>query len=407
MSERSDAIVIGAGPAGSFTALKLAELGLSVSVFEEHNEIGTPSHCPGHLSIRGLENLGLYPLPTHIIENTFSAANFYSPRGNVLTVQFSSPITCTVNRALFDRHIAMKAETSGAKYYTGSHVQSTIAEEGFVTGVLVRRNGKIEEKRAHVIIDAEGVSSRILRQTGLQGLDTQRLVNGLTAEAENVKHVDPDTVEVYFGKNYAPGFYAWLIPKKDGEAKIGLATKTGNPKDLLQKLITKHPIAKTKLNKAKVTHTTFHPLTLGGPITKAFSNGFLAVGDAASQVKPTTGGGAIFGMTCAKIAAETAHQALQNKDVSAKTLAAYQTRCQKALGFDANVMLRMRKTLDSMSDAQLDKLVDLCSKLGLDKVLSHVEDIDFQGKTILRTLRKPRMLPALAYFIYVYVSKNL
>ncbi len=407
MSKDSDAIVIGAGPVGSFTALKLARFGLSVSVFEEHNEIGIPSHCPGHLSIKGLKDLGLHPLPANTVENTFSGACFYSPRGNMFSVQLSSPITCTVNRALFDKHIATKAEASGVKYNLGSRVQSLIVERGFITGILVRRDGKAEEKRARVVIDAEGVSSRILRQTGLKGLDTRSLVNGVTAEVENVKRINSDTVEVYFGKDYAPGFYAWLIPKKDEKAKIGLAAKTGNPKELLQKLIDKHSVAKTKLSTARVTQMTFHPLTLGGPINQAYSNGFLAVGDAASQVKPTTGGGIIFGMTCGKIAAETVCEALQHKNVSAESLAAYQTRCEKALGFDANVMLRMRRTLDSMSDAQLDKLLNLCSKLGLDKTLSQVEDIDFQGKTILRALRKPRMLAALAYFIYVYLSKNL
>ena len=108
------------------------------------------------------------------------------------------------------------------------------------------------------------------------------------------------------GKAYAPGFYGWLIPKPDGTAKLGLATNKGNPRDLLQKLMAKHPVASKQLGKAKITQISYHAITLGGPIEKTYANGFLAVGDCASQVKPTTGGGVIFGLTCAKIAAETA-----------------------------------------------------------------------------------------------------
>ena len=132
----------------------------------------------------------------------------------------------------------------------------------------------------------------------------------------------------------APGFYGWLIPRPDGTAKLGLATDHGNPQAYLQHLITKHPIAKTQLKGAKIVKTSYHAITLAGPISKAYSNGFLAVGDVASQVKPTTGGGVIFGLTCGEIAAEVAKSALDYGDVSAKTLSAYQKRCNDALNFD-------------------------------------------------------------------------
>jgi len=66
-----DAIIIGGGPVGSYAALNLAKLGVKVTVFEEHPEIGLPSHCAGHLSIRSLSTMGLYPLPNGIVEKHF------------------------------------------------------------------------------------------------------------------------------------------------------------------------------------------------------------------------------------------------------------------------------------------------------------------------------------------------
>jgi digeranylgeranylglycerophospholipid reductase len=407
MKAVSDAVVIGGGPCGSFTAFNLAKLGASVTVFEEHREIGVPSHCAGHLSIHGLKRLGLHSLPAEIVENTFYGAVFHSPKGNELRVCFSQPVTCVVNRVLFDKHIAEMAEEAGVHICLDSRVESPVIEDGFVKGVIARQNGKAGEKfLAKIVVDAEGIPSRILRQAGLPSPSRDMLVNAVEAELENVKDIEPEVVEVFLGKDYAPGLYAWLIPKRDGKAKVGLAAKTGSSRELLQKLMRRHPVASKKLRAARILHTAFHPIPLGGPIPKTYSNGFLAVGDAASHVKPTTGGGVIFGMTCARVAAEVANDALRENDFSSGFLSAYQKRCGRILGFDANVMLRLRKMLDVVSDEKVDDIISFCTKLGLDKTLQKVKDVDFQGQSLLRLLRSPSMLSVLFYFFFLYLSAN-
>ncbi len=406
MKTVSDVIVVGGGPCGSFTALNLAKHGANVTVLEEHEEIGVPSHCAGHLSIEGLKRLGLFPLPSGIVENLFCGATFHSPNGKAFPVRFSSLVTCTVNRSFFDKHLALLAEKAGADYQLGSRVESLVIKDGFVKGVIVNRDGDIEEYVAKIIVDAEGISSRLLRQTGLSVLDRRWLVNGVEAEVENVRNVQSDNVEVFLGNDFAPGFYGWLIPKGDGEAKVGLGTRTGNPKELLQRLMSEHPTASKKLNKAIIKHMAFHPISLGGPIKDASSNGFLVIGDAASHVKSTTGGGIILGLTCSALAAEAALEALQKEDCSSTRLGSYDKSCRKALGFDAKIMFRMRKMLDALSDAQIEGVIDFCGRYGLDKVLLSVKDLDFQGRPILRILRNPRVLMALSYLFRVYLSAN-
>ena len=402
-----DAIVVGAGPVGSYAALNLAKLGVKVTVFEEHPEIGLPSHCAGHLSIRSLSDMGLYPLPNGIVENTFSTANFYSSAGTKFSLHLSRPVTAAVNRARFDKYLARQAEAAGARFVLNACVQSLIMADGFVKGVNIQRNGgKEEQVYSKITLDAEGVSSRLLRQVGLTALKPEGLVYAVEAEVENVQDVERDAVEVYFGKAYAPGFYGWLIPKLDGTAKVGLATNKGNPQKFLRELMSKHPAASKQLVKAKITQIGYHAISLGGPIDRAYSNGFLAVGDCASQVKPTTGGGVIFGLTCAKTAAETASEALQRGDVSSDFLRVYQKRCSDLLGFDFSVMLRLRRFLDSLSDVKVDEVLRFCGKLGVDKALSDVDEIDFQGKLMLKVLGKPSMLAAMAYFVLLYLSAN-
>ena len=223
---------------------------------------------------------------------------------------------------------------------------------------------------------------------------------------EDVQDVEDDTVEVYLGKSYAPGFYGWLIPRPDGSAKVGLAINKGNPQDYLKRLMTKHPVASKQLGKAKITSIGYHAITLGGPISRSYANGFLAVGDCASQVKPTTGGGVIFGLTCAKVAAEVASQAIKQGDVSSNFLNNYQKRCNDLLRFDFSVMLRLRSFLNSLSDERLDEMLRVCGKLGVDKALRDVDEIDFQGKMLLTAIRKPAMAAALAYFGLLYLSAN-
>jgi geranylgeranyl reductase family protein len=403
----SDAIVIGGGPVGSYAALNLAKLGVKVTVFEEHPEIGLPSHCAGHLSIRSLSTMGLYPLPDGIVENTFCTANFYSPAGTNFSIHFSRPVTAVLNRARFDQYLAGQAEAAGARFFLNAHVQSLVISDGYVKGVNIQRNGEKEEKAySKITLDAEGISSRLLRQAGLTALKPEGLVYAVEAEVENVQDVKRDAVEVYLGKNYAPGFYGWLIPRLDGTAKVGLATNNGNPRELLHQLMSKHPVASKQLGKAKITQISYHAISLGGPINRAYGNGFLAVGDCASQVKPTTGGGVIFGLTCAKIAAETASEAIKQGDVSSDFLRVYQKRCSDLLSFDFTVMLRLRRFLDSLSDEKVDEVLRICGKLGVDKALSDVDEIDFQGKLMLKVLGKPSMLAAMAYFAMLYLSAN-
>ena len=405
--EPTAVVIVGGGPVGSYTALNLAKRGVQTTVFEEHEEVGLPSHCAGHISIRSLKSMGLYPLPEGIIENNFSVANFYSPQGTKFTLHLSSPVTTVINRARFDQYLAKQAEAAGARFVLNSRVQSLLIQNGCVKGINVKHaDGKEEIVNSKIVFDAEGISSRLLRQAGLTALKPSGLVYAVETEIDNVQDAEQDAVEVYFGKSYAPGFYGWLIPRLDGTAKLGLATNTGNPREYLKRLMTKHPVAKKQLAKAKITKIGYHAITLGGPISRAYADGFLVVGDCASQVKPTTGGGVIFGLTCAREAAEVASQALKVDDVSSNVLQKYQKRCNDLLNFDIKVMLRLRRFLNSLSDERLDEMLRVCSKLGVDKALSDVTEIDFQGKMLVTAMRKPSMLAALGYFGLLYLFAN-
>jgi len=394
VNKKTDVIVVGGGPCGSFSALTAAKLGLDVVVFEEHKEIGVPSHCPGHVSIRNLQRLGL-SLSPKVMENQFKGALFYSPSGCEFEVRFASPVTCALDRTLFDKHLASLAEEAGVRYRLGARVDSLVWDKDFVRGVSV--NGDTIE--SNIVIDSEGCSSVLLKKAGLTTLDRSMVVNGVEAEVDRVKNASQDTVEVYLGRSYAAGLFAWIIPRRDGSAKVGLATRIGNPRRCLEYFVSHNPKAKEKLRQSRLVNLSYHPIPLGGPIARTYHNGFLIVGDAASQVKPTTGGGVVMGLNCAKIAAETAHQAIERGDCSENFLSLYQQQWRKAIGFDMAFMRRIRLMLNRLSDAELDKTISLCSKLHLDETLQRVRDIDLQGKALLPTFKSPNTWIAALYFL--------
>ena len=152
--------VVGGGPVGCFAALHLARLGVETTVFEEHAEIGVPSHCAGHLSIRSLKKVGLYPLPSGIVENTFSAANFYSPTGFKFSVRLSRPVTCAVNRESFDKFLARKAEAAGARFHLDSRVRALIIDNGFVKGLISEKENAGETRHMpQFVTDTVGTST--------------------------------------------------------------------------------------------------------------------------------------------------------------------------------------------------------------------------------------------------------
>lgn len=399
MNVKADIVVVGAGPCGSFSALTAAKLGAEVVVCEEHREIGFPAHCAGHVSISGLKFLGL-DLPQRIIENEIRGAVFHSPSGEELEIRRASPVSLVVNRKLFDKHLADLAMKAGVQYLLGSRAESPLLSSGFVKGVTILRGGIKEALASEMVIDAEGCSSILLKRAGLQTLNRSMVVNAIQVEVDYVDKVNLDTVEVYLGRKFAPGHFAWIIPKRDGSAKVGLATGMGDPREYLQRFMREHPIASKKLRKSSITDLSLHPIPLGGAIPKTYSNGFLIVGDAASQVKPTTGGGLIPGLLCSKIAGEVAYEALESNDFSKSSLSSYQSRWKEIIGFDMAVMYQIRRVFNRLSDNRIDKIIDVCAKSEVNRILEEAADIDFEGRSLIRMARHPATIITALYFVF-------
>jgi digeranylgeranylglycerophospholipid reductase len=278
-------------------------------------------------------------------------------------------------------------------------VTSLLIKKGSIRGFAVEQRQKTTKLAANVVIDAEGVSSNLLRGAGLPSLNRHTMVSGVQAEVDRIEGADASTVEVFLSNQFASGFFAWIVPRRDGTAKIGLGTAKGSPRRCLHQFIHHHPIAHQRLKQGHITKVTYHPISLGGPISKTFHDGLLVVGDAASQVKPTTGGGIIMGLTCAELAGEIAAQAVHRNDTSASFLSKYERNWKKKIGFDMTVMRQLRRILNRLTDKQLDKLIAFCHRINVGEILGEVRDVDFQGTSLIRLPRNHRLLAMALYLL--------
>ncbi|MCJ7769462.1 MAG: NAD(P)/FAD-dependent oxidoreductase, partial [Dehalococcoidales bacterium] len=195
-----------------------------------------------------------------------------------------------------------------------------------------------------------------------------------------------DEIEVYMGNEVAPGFFAWLVPTSPQRTLVGLLSRN-SPKEYLKKLLSSLKAdGKIDYNGGKID---CRGITIKPP-ARTYGRRLIVVGDAAGQVKPTTGGGIYFGLLSAEIAARNLRTALEKNDFSAKRLSGYQREWKKELGQELRICYWARKLYERMSDEQIDRIFDITIASGIDKALLDAEDLsfDWHGRAILRLARQ-------------------
>jgi len=388
-TEETDILVVGGGPAGLIAAREASRRGAVVTVLEEDAEIGLPCHCAGLVSIKGLESIGV-PSEGPFVQNTVRGARFFSPSGLSFTVERDKAVASVVDRRLFDKFLAQQAEEAGARMELGFKVQGV---ERLKTGISVR--GEEASSRAKIVIDAEGVSSKILKAVGLKPLDRTCLLTGLQLDLQGVD-VDPEYVEVHTGQGIAPRFFAWVIPLGEHWARVGLACKGANPRELLERFI-KDRLGDQRLLEQAATRSG--QIVTCGPIEKTFDGSFLVVGDAAGQVKPTTGGGVVLGGACASFAGEVAAEAVNSGELSGTFLQRYESLWKERFGKEFRTMLLARRIMNRLSDRTIDRLFKAVIDGNLQGLLSAEGDMDFQRRVLLKLLKNKDFLKILPSFL--------
>ena len=379
-----DVIIVGAGPAGSYIAYELASSGHDVAVFEEKSASGLNVCCTGIISTECFQSLGL---GTDVILNDVNSAKFFSPSGKCLRFQTERVQAYVVNRLLLDKALACKAQSQGAKYFFSSPVIDIIPGKDSIRAET-SCSGAREIFSARAVVLANGFRPKLPRKLGLGKIEN--LLLGAQAEIE-VKNVDE--FEVYFGQEIAPGAFAWLVPTSANKAHVGLLA-TSQAKLHLQKFLD---------NLFCQGRTTSREVEIGqkavpvGTLARSYGNRVLVIGDAAGQVKPTTGGGIYFGHLGARIAAQVLDEALSSDNLTAGQLSRYQKQWKAKIGKELSRGYWTRWAYGKLSDRQIEGIFNILNSDGMTETLLNSGDFsfDWHSRLILAALSRSSAYPLL------------
>ena len=194
-----------------------------------------------------------------------------------------------------------------------------------------------------------------------------------------------ENIEIFLGNSVAPHSFAWVVPLKEEKLRIGISTRKESPlflKSFLNYLESKSYI---RAEKADVVR---RPIPLE-PIKKTYNPRVLVVGDAAGQVKPTTGGGIYFGLLCADLAVQTIIESFKKKDFSEKFLRHYEINWKKKIEFDLTMSIYLRKLLANIKDEQIEELVKFLSQEIVQQLIEKHADFNHHGKFIKELIKFP------------------
>lgn len=357
-------VVVGGGPAGAIAARFSALHGASTLLLEEHASIGSPVQCTGLISTKALRECELAPESSFICRE-IRGAKVYSPGGYLLNIDGGRTKAYVVDRKIFDRALMLKALDAGVDLMLRARaVGLEHTREG--VRLWVQHCGITKEVWAGVVIGADGVQSRIARMCGLDSVE--RCLSGIQIEGR-YEAEDADFVEIFLGNSIAPGFFAWAVPASEGFARIGLCTYPDvvSPYWYLQRLLSEHQVVSRRYQ-GSYSALTLGGIPLGAP-QRTCTDSVLIVGDAAGQVKPTSGGGIYMGAVCAKIAGEVA--------ASGEALELYDDRWRGRVGRELLVGMYIHDMLGRLSDVQLDEFVQLFNNPKVLEVVKEYGDMDY------------------------------
>jgi len=336
-----DVVVVGAGTSGCYAAATVARAGYDAVVVERKTEDEA-----GHIACGdALKGADAFPeaIPKSQIEPAFTNTDvdhgrFEIPQEDtVLDIPVPGELA-VIDRWKYGRLLIEGAERAGVEFHYDTVVQDVEqAADGRVAGVRGKRKGDVVTYDADVVVDAAGSLSILQDKADLEKatFDTNVNYSQFCSAYREIVEVD-EPVEwsdaLVFKPTERAAGYLWYFPRTETEINAGLGFQmTEEPMHLVEDL--KRDLrARPEFEGAKVTDKLGAALPTRRPYDSAVAPGFVAVGDAAGHVNPTTGGGIAGAAYAGKYAAEQAIEAIDAGDVSEAALWAYNERVMDHFG---------------------------------------------------------------------------
>jgi len=294
---RYDVIVIGAGPAGSTTAYRLARAGARVCLVDRAR-FPRDKPCGGGLTLRAVRELLFSVEP--VVEDrvhTFELGLRYARRWSR---RAQEPLVLMTQRRRLDAFLAEQAAAAGAEFRDGAKVTGVDP-----TGVVTIGGERLE---AAVVVGADGANGVTARSLGLPAHEHGVALEGNVGYAHVSRQRFGGRAVVELGA--VPGGYAWVFPKGD-HVNVGVGGWQSEGPRLRERL--QELCAAFEIDQADVVDLRGHRLPMRGASRRPVAGRVLLVGDAAGLVDPLSGDGMYEAFISGRLAAEATLELLQGR----------------------------------------------------------------------------------------------
>lgn len=360
----ADVVVVGASACGSLAAREAAKRGANTLLLDEDVSPGKFHKCSGLYSKKGLQNLGVNYEP--FLVNEIKGANIRAGK-HVFTISKRDTIALVLDRQKLDEELCKEAVDAGAELKLGERITRRTGAGGIASDK--------NDFSFRYLIGADGVNSAVAYLYKFPAIGNGNIAMCYEAEFDNCNVADSGKVDVFLDSKLFPGFFGWIIPAGGKRCRIGFGTtRHAAVKTAFEKFFQLSAVKAVRSSDATKLRDFWHSIPLRVREKTEMEN-VLLVGDAAGQVKSSSGGGVVFGGQCAMIAGEIAAGNCNGNGNGEKL--SYETEWRKRFGSVLKSHRVVRKVFDALP-SPLHKLTVLgFDKLWVNKLIQKFGDMDY------------------------------